>query len=351
MFDSSKQTLKSGAALLAALLAAFVLNGCGSPEAEAQGQTVEERLAVLEADLAERERELVERSAMMAEREQVLAEKYEELAERLEGTAERELELEGRIDGLSARAAGLNERESALERRASSLSDSEVRLASQRQTLDEARAEAERAAARAAEAARRDPPEVYAEIGLAAATQLEVEFLSTVSSASSRAGDRFTTRVTQDVFAADGRLVVPAGSELEGVVTEAVPLKRVGGQALLGLEFGELYLPWGKSAQVQASFAGAGRNEKRRDRRIIGGAAAGGAVLGAILDDGDAEGTILGAILGAAAGTAAAANKRRDEVEIPGGAVVTLRLDQPALVQVPWRSRHSETELAQAGER
>ncbi len=167
-----------------------------------------------------------------------------------------------------------------------------------------------------------------------------------MSSASSRAGDTFLPRVTHDVHAAGGRLVVPAGTELEGVVTEAVPLKRVGGQARLGLAFGELHLPWGKSSQIQASLYDAGRNESRRDKKIIGGAAAAGAILGAIIDDGDAEGTILGAILGAGAGTAAAANKRRDEVEIPGGTVVTLRLDEPARVMVPWKSRFSEAEVA-----
>ncbi len=337
--------------LAIAMLAALALNGCGGSEVEAQGRTVEERLAVLEADVAEREQELAERSAVLAEREQELAASYEDLAGRLEGLAEGERELEGRIDGLGARAAGLNERETALEQREASLGESEVRMASERQRLSEAEAEAEREVARAAEISRQHPPEVYAEIDLAAATRLEVEFLSTLSSASSRTGDTFVTRVTRDLVADDGRVVVPAGSELVGTVTEAVPLKRVGGQARLGLAFGELHLPWGKSAEIEASFYDAGRNESRRDKKIIGGAAAGGAVLGAILDDGDAEGTILGAILGAAAGTAAAANKRRDEVEIPGGAVVTLQLDEPALVMVPWKSRYSEAEVARVGER
>ncbi len=328
------------------LLAALVLAGCGGSGAEAQAPTVEERLAVLEADLVEREQALLERSAVLAERERTLAGEYGELAGRLEDVAERERELEDRAGGLTARATGVNARERELARRAAALDESESRLLAERREMDrsvsEARASAEREAARADEISRKHPPEVFAEIDLAAQTRLEVEFLSTVSSASSRAGDSFLTRLTHDLHATDGRLVVPAGTELEGVVTEAVPLKRVGGQARLGLAFGEFHLPWGKSAEIEASFYDAGRNESRRDKRIIGGAAAGGAVLGAIIDDGEADGTILGAILGAAAGTAAAANKRHDEVVIPGGSVVTLRLEQPARVQVPWTSRHSE---------
>ncbi len=352
MFESTKRNTRTGMVALAlALLLAALATGCGGSGAEAQGQT--NQVTVLEADLAERERQLESREAALADGERSLAGRYEELAGRLEGLAESERELEGRIDGLAARAAGLNERqdelkgrEADLDRRQAALAESETVLASERRGLSEARAEAEREAARVAEVAQRHPPEVYAEIDLAARTRLDVEFLSTLSSASSRPGDRFLTRVTEDLHAGDGRLVVPAGTELEGVVTEAVPLKRVGGQARLGLAFGELHLPWGKSAEVTASFYDAGRNESRRDKKIIGGAAAGGAVLGAILDDGDAEGTILGAILGAAAGTAAAANKRRDEVVIPGGAVVTLQLDEPATVQVPWKSRYSEEEVA-----
>ncbi len=359
--------------LVLLLLSVPALTGCGGSEVAAQGPTVEERLAILEADLAEREQRLLERSAELEEREQELAGNYQELAGRLEDVVERERELDDRVDGLAARAEGVNAREDQLNRREEALGDSESRLAAERQTLDqtlvEARAEAEREAARAAEIARRNPPmvtakggkrniypeggkrNIYAEIDLEARTRLEVEFMTTVSSASSRTGDTFLTRITQDLYAGDGRLVVPAGTELEGVVTEAVPLRRVGGQARLGLAFGELHLPWGKSTEVNASLYDAGRNESRRDRRIIGGAAAGGAVLGAILDDDEGRGTILGAIIGAAAGTAAAANNRRDEIEISGGTVVTLQLDESAKVQVPWKSRYSEVEVARAGER
>jgi hypothetical protein len=351
MLEMKSVTGRQTAALVGLLLAALVANGCGGPEAKAEGPTVEERLAVLEADLAAREQALTARSEAVAERERTLAAESEDLAKRQEQLAESERKVEGRIDGVAERAAGVNQRAEELRRREAALAENESRTAAERQALAEAQAEAEREAARAAEVARQNPPEVYAEIALAAQTRLEVEFLSTVSSASSRPGDRFVTRVTRDLSADDGRLVIPAGTELAGVVTEAESLKRVGGQARLGLAFGELRLPWGKNAEIQASFYDAGRNESRRDRRIIGGAAAGGAVLGAILDDDKGRGTILGAILGAAAGTAAAANKARDEVEIPGGTVVTLQLDQPAQIQVPWRSRYTEAEVARAGER
>lgn len=332
MLDSSWQIPKAWAALPALMLITLAASGCGGSEVEAQAQVAEMQQAAREEALAERETGL-------AAREAALAEQGLELATRLEGVTERSSALDARAEELGARGSSLAAREAALARRASALAESEARLATDRQALTETRAVVDREAARQAAAARRHPPAVFTEIDLEARTRLDVEFLTTVSSASSRVGDTFVTRLVGDLHAADGRVVVPAGTELSGVVTEAVPVKRVGGQALLGLRFGEFQLPWGKTVEVNATFADAGRDESRRDKKIIGGGAAAGAVLGAIIDD--EGGALVGAILGAAAGTAAAANRPGDQVEIPGGTIVTLELEERVAVTVPWKSRHA----------
>ncbi len=338
MRDQSLQQLRRRAVPFALLLAALAMNGCTGPDTEAATATSEilEQVATREARVAEREQEI-------AGRETALAEQGLELAARLESLTEREEDLESRAATLEDRAAGLDRRAAEANQQAAALGEIESRLAADQKRVAETRAAAERETERQRQAARRDPPAVFTEIELTAETRLEVEFLTSVSSASNRVGDTFRTRLTNDLYAGDGRLVVPAGTELQGVVTEAVPLaKRVGGQAALGLRFGELQLPWGRSVEVNASFYDSGRDQTRRGKKVIGGAAAGGAVLGAILDDDDrGRGTLIGAILGAAAGTAAAANRPRDEVEIPGGTVVSLELDEPAMVMVPWKSSHA----------
>ena len=71
----------------------------------------------------------------------------------------------------------------------------------------------------------------------------EVEMLSTVSSQTSRAGDTFRARINGNVRA-DGRVAIPSGSEVMGEVIDAVPLRKVGGQARLALRFTDLVLPW-----------------------------------------------------------------------------------------------------------
>jgi hypothetical protein len=167
-----------------------------------------------------------------------------------------------------------------------------------------------------------------------AGTPIEVAFLDGVSSKASQAGDSFRARVAKDVMQ-DGIAVIPAGSVIVGSVTEAVSLKKIGGQAKLALEFNKLELTSGRSAPISASFAEAGKSETGKDAATIGGAAAGGAILGRLLSKHDkTKGTVLGAIVGGAAGTAVAAKTKGKEVEIPAGTVITLKLDSAAQVTV-----------------
>jgi hypothetical protein len=182
------------------------------------------------------------------------------------------------------------------------------------------------------EPAREEPRTVA--VTVPAGTRLEVELTRTLASNTSSPGDAFRARVSEDVVQ-DGVVAIPRGSEILGEVTEAVPLKRVGGQARLALKLTDLVLPSGKTVPVEASFLQEGRNETRRDAATIGGAAAGGAILGRVLGKGGrTRGGIVGAILGAAAGTAIASKTPGEEVVIPEGSVVPLRLDDAVQVRV-----------------
>ncbi len=329
------------------LLLALTLGGCSGGDVAAAERA--EDLAAREASLAERERELAGRAADLDRQEGELAELARSLDRRRE-------ELAGGEDRLAASAADLSARRAAVAAAESRLAETESSLADDRAELElrESRVAAERAEIErretqvAAETERRErelaasrPRAVWTEAELAAGTLFDVELLSTVSSGSSRPGETFRARLVRDLAAADGSPAVPAGSEVVGTVVEAVPLKKVGGQARLGLRFDRLVLPSGRTVEISASFYGENR-EGRRDAAKIGGAAAGGAILGRILDrDNKGRATVLGAILGAAAGTAIAAGG--EEVEIPAGAEVTLRLDEPAVALVPWRSRYEDS--------
>jgi hypothetical protein len=166
-----------------------------------------------------------------------------------------------------------------------------------------------------------------------AGATFDVEFTKTLASNTSAPGDSFRVRVAHDVME-DGEVAIPAGSEILGEVTEAVPLRKVGGQAKLALRFTDLVLPSGKTVPIDASFVQQGRNETGKDAATIGGAAAGGAILGRILNKGSrGKGAVIGAIIGAAAGTAIASRTPGEEVVISTGSVLSVRLDDSVRVE------------------
>lgn len=182
---------------------------------------------------------------------------------------------------------------------------------------------------------RPEPEPVTSIATVPAGTRMRVEFLKSLSSQTSEPGDIFRARVASDVTDDGGQVVIPAGSEVVGVVGEAVPLRKVGGQAKLTLRFTDLVLPSGSTVPIHASFVGEGRSETRKDAATIGGSAAGGAILGRVLNKGNrSRGAVIGAIIGAAVGTAIASRTPGEEVTIERGTAVDLRLDDAVDVRV-----------------
>jgi hypothetical protein len=165
-------------------------------------------------------------------------------------------------------------------------------------------------------------------------TRLTVEMEETLSSSSSRVGERFRARVIAPVYER-GVLVIPSGSEAVGVVTQAAGTGRIGGRARLAVRFTELLLPSGSSVPIRASFAEVGRSKTGRDAAIIGGSAAGGGIIGHNVNRGNRDkGTVIGALVGAAVGTAIAANTPGRPLVIPKGATLRLRLRRALEVPV-----------------
>ncbi|HEY8019888.1 MAG TPA: TrbI/VirB10 family protein [Thermoanaerobaculia bacterium] len=234
--------------------------------------------------------------------------------------------LEAREKRLAARQAELDRRERSLRQREEETAPSAPAPAPP--TPDH------EAAAPAPEPEPAPAPEpAQVTVDLPAGTTFNVELSKGLSSATSRAGETFRARITGNVTR-DGEVAIPAGSEVVGEVTQAVPLKQIGGQASLGIRFTDLVLPTGETIPIQASLLREGKNESKRAAATIGGAAAGGAILGNILSRGNrGGGSVIGALIGAVAGTAIAAHHKGQEVEIPPGTVLGLQLDQAVEVR------------------
>jgi len=221
-----------------------------------------------------------------------------------------------------------------LEQREADLAAREAEVAERERKAAEDQAKQNRPPAPRPAAPAPPPAPTTVDVTLAAATPIEIEFISEVSSETAAVDDTFRARVTKDVT--DGtRIVIPAGSEVGGRVTEAVSTKKFGGQARLGLAFDSLDLPSGQSVPIQASLMQAGKKQAGRDAAAIGGSAAAGALLGRIVSKKDRDkGTVIGAVVGAAVGTAVAAEMPGDPVVIGPGAVTVISLESPLTLTV-----------------
>jgi type IV secretory pathway VirB10-like protein len=164
-----------------------------------------------------------------------------------------------------------------------------------------------------------------------AGAHLTVELLGGLSSATAKSGDTFRVRVARDV-GVDGETAIPAGSEIHGVVGEASGARR-GTPARLELRFTDLVLPTGETLPIHAVLQQIGEQASPgRKAAAVGGGAAAGAVLGRALSGSGSRGagTVIGALVGALAGAAIASHSTPEQIEIPAGTLMVLKLDRDA---------------------
>ncbi|TVP76639.1 MAG: hypothetical protein EA352_05375 [Gemmatimonadales bacterium] len=176
-----------------------------------------------------------------------------------------------------------------------------------------------------------DEPVVSIPVG----TRMESTVAAEVSTRTHEVGDRVRAVLSTDVVASDGSVVAPRGSHILGEVTRSERSRDSDTDAVLMLTFhtlevGERHIPIRASIVDVDLEAGAGDSGTRTAAKIATGAAA-GAIAGRILG-GDRRSTAAGAAAGAAAGTGIALTTREGHAVLPEGAVVTVQIDEAAVV-------------------
>ena len=161
-------------------------------------------------------------------------------------------------------------------------------------------------------------------------TEIDVRLAGSLNSGEARVEDRFEATTLIDINVG-GHPAVPAGSVMRGVVTDVEPATRTNRTARLTVSFdqvtvgGQIYATRG--TVIQAIEGDGLRGEAGR----IGTGAAVGAILGGILGGG-LKGTLAGVLIGAG-GTIAATEG--NQVDLPRGSVLRVRLDSPLLINLP----------------
>jgi hypothetical protein len=181
--------------------------------------------------------------------------------------------------------------------------------------------------------------------------ELKATLDTPLSSKTSKVGDRFTATVAQDVKGVNGSIGIPAGSKLEGEVTEVEQgkvLPQLRGKGRLNLRFTDLVFPNGTRTPVfltlknvtdtsgkQASNSSTS-SEGEVTSRTSGGSAAKDVGIGAGV--GTVAGLIFGHALrglaiGAIAGGGYVLATQGKDVEMPAKAGLVLNADSP--INVP----------------
>src|SRR5262245_15960845 len=80
-------------------------------------------------------------------------------------------------------------------------------------------------------------------------TVISVRINDYLSSKTSRVGDKFTATVATPVYVA-GQIAIPAGSIVEGRVTQVITAKRMNKPGSIAIDFDSITLPSGLSTQI-----------------------------------------------------------------------------------------------------
>lgn len=179
------------------------------------------------------------------------------------------------------------------------------------------------------------PPPAPAMARLSAGTTMDIAATDTISSRTAKVGDAFTARVVVDVKNASGQVVIPAGSVVNGKITDVKPAPNPRTPGTLTLSVTSVTVR-GNSYPIDASVDSVetihkGRGVTTGDAAKVGAGAVAGAVLGRVIG-GNKKGTIIGGVVGGIAGAGVASQTKDSDIVLPAGAHIIIKLTKELAV-------------------
>jgi hypothetical protein len=167
------------------------------------------------------------------------------------------------------------------------------------------------------------PPDRTVPVG----AELDVRLQARLNSGTAMVEDRFEATTLVDL-SRNGRVVIPAGAVVRGVVTAVQSAGRVQRRASLSLSFDQITFG-GRSHPIRATVTEAIEGEGvRGDAGRVGTGAAVGGIIGGII--GGVRGALTGILIGGG-GTLIATEG--EEVDLAPGTVLRMRFDSPLVVE------------------
>ena len=155
-------------------------------------------------------------------------------------------------------------------------------------------------------------------------TEFDVRLQNPLSSKTNEVEDRFEATTLVDLKDDRGRVLVPAGSTMRGVVSSVKRASRLERTGSMTVAFDRVTIN-GRSYPMRATVTQALESEGiKGEAEKIGIGAGAGAILGAII--GGAKGALAGILIGGGGTIAATEGK---DVELPVGTILRVRVDAP----------------------
>jgi hypothetical protein len=160
-------------------------------------------------------------------------------------------------------------------------------------------------------------------------TEFDVRLQSPLTSKTAQVEERFEATTLVDLRDEQrGRVLVPAGSVMRGVISSVHPATRMERKGSLTVAFDRVTIN-GRAYPIRATVSQALESEGiMGEKEKIGIGAGAGAILGAIL--GGAKGALAGILIGGGGTIAATEGK---DVELPSGTVLRVRMDAPLTIR------------------
>lgn len=186
-------------------------------------------------------------------------------------------------------------------------------------TSKESKEHREAKEAKEAKAEKREP------LVVPSGTAVTVSLGSALGSKLSQPGQTFSGSVAKDVLVG-GSVAIPKGATVGGTVTDAKPLGKFAGGAILQVRLDSINLNGGDLPVQVALRTFSVKGKGKRTGVMAGGGAALGGIIGAIAGGG--KGAAIGMAAGGGAGAGGAALTGNNDVVLPAESAVTFQLSQ-----------------------
>jgi hypothetical protein len=175
------------------------------------------------------------------------------------------------------------------------------------------------------------PPVQPTEVNIPAGTELAIRINQSISVKRTPAGSGFDGEVVESWVDANGRVILPKGTPVGGIVDESHRRGHFKGRSILELRLTSLTLNGTQYPIETRDLVRTKKGKGRRSAGFIGGGAGLGMLIGGIASGG--TGLLIGGLAGGGAGTAVAGLTGNRDLDIPAESIVRFRLADDLTLQ------------------